>query len=195
MCSSGKTARDEVLAGLAALGPGVTGAVELLGQVRDLAGFADQIQGELARLTAALDAADGAAEAGYSSTAAFLRHACGRLPGRAGELVATGRALRALEATEKALIAGDISFDAAHMICRTVTEITDPHLARVAEEQMLALARFPQPAPDGPAPDPDSGQPDPDSGQPDSGSSQPDPGSGQLDPDGGPDRKWAPPVL
>jgi hypothetical protein len=66
-----------VLADLAALGPGVTDAVTLLGQVRDLAGFADQIQGELARLTAALDAADGAAEAGYSSTAAFLRHAGG----------------------------------------------------------------------------------------------------------------------
>ena len=73
-----------MLADLATFGPGVTDAVTLLGQVRDLAGFADQIQGELARLTAAVDAVDGASEAGYSSTAAFLRHACGRLPGRAG---------------------------------------------------------------------------------------------------------------
>src|SRR5271166_5628517 len=111
MCSPGMTARDEVLAGLAALGPGTTDAVTLLGQVRDLAGFIDRAQGELARLTGALDAVDGAAEAGYSSTAAFLRHACSRSAGRAGELVATGRALRALEATEKALISGAISFD------------------------------------------------------------------------------------
>ena len=162
MCSPGRTARDEVLADLATLGPGVTDAVTLLGQVRDLAGFIDRAQGELARLAAALDAADGASEAGYSSTAAFLRHACGRLPGRAGELVATGRALRALAATEKALIAGDISFDAAHMICRTATEITDPALAQVAEEQMLALARFPEPEPEGQPAGPD-GQPDPDS--------------------------------
>ena len=73
-----------MLAGLAALGPGTVDAVELLGQVRDLAGFIDRAQGELARLTGVLDAADGAAEAGYSSTAAFLRHACGRSAGRAG---------------------------------------------------------------------------------------------------------------
>src|SRR5450755_3595138 len=183
MCSPGMTARGEVLAGLAALGPGLTDVVDLLGQVRDLAGFADQIQGELARLTGALDAVDGAAEAGYSSTAAFLRHACGRLPGRAGELVATGQALRALAATEKALIAGQISFDAAHMICRTATEIADPALAQVAEEQMLALARFPEPEPEGQAAGPD-GQPDsgqPDSGQPDSPGPSPSP--------------WAAPVL
>jgi hypothetical protein len=192
-----------VLAALAALGPGVTGAVELLGQVHDLAGFADQIQGELARLAAALDAADGASEAGYSSTAAFLRHACGRLPGRAGELVATGRALRALAATGKALIAGQISFDAAHMICRTATEIADPGLARVAEEQMLALARFPEPEPEGPAAgpgtEPDSSQPDsgqPDDGQPDADGTDPGPGKTPGQPAGpGPGRGWAPPVL
>jgi hypothetical protein len=173
-----------VLAGLATLGPGVTDAVTLLGQVHDLAGFAGQIQGELARLTAALDAADGASEAGYSSTAAFLRHACGRLPGRAGELVAVGRALRALAATEKALIAGQISFDAAHMICRTATEIADPGLARVAEEQMLALARFPEP--EGQAAGPDS-QPDPDGTGPDADEA---PG-----PAAGPGLGWAAPVL
>ncbi|MGA2828903.1 MAG: DUF222 domain-containing protein, partial [Streptosporangiaceae bacterium] len=207
MCSPGKTARDEMLADLAALGPGVTDAVTLLGQVRDLAGFAGQIQGELARLTAALDAADGASEAGYSSTAAFLRHACGRLPGRAGELVATGRALRALAATGKALIAGQISFDAAHMICRTATEIADPALARVAEEQMLALARFPDPEPEGPAagpgtePDssqPDSGQPDngqPDNGQPDADGTDPGPGEAPGQPAGPGPGRWAPPVL
>ena len=80
-----------MLAGLAALGPGTTDAVELLGRVHDLAGFIDRAQGELARLTGVLDAMDGAAEAGYSSTAAFLRHACGRLPDRAGELVGYGQ--------------------------------------------------------------------------------------------------------
>jgi hypothetical protein len=184
MCSPRRIARDEVLADLATFGPGVTDAVTLLGQVRDLAGFADQIQGELARLTAAVDAVDGASEAGYSSTAAFLRHACGRLPGRAGELVAVGRALRALAATEAALIAGDISFDAAHMICRTATEIADPGLARVAEEQMLALARFPEP--EGQAAGPDS-QPDPDGTGPDADEA---PG-----PAAGPGLGWAAPVL
>ena len=150
MCSPGMTARDEVLAGLATLGPGVTDAVTLLGQVRDLAGFIDRAQGELARLAAALDAVDGAAEAGYFSTAAFLRHGCGRSAGRAGELVATGRALRALAATGKALMAGEISFDAAHVICRAAAQIPDPAMAQAAEEQMLAFARIHSvPGPDG----------------------------------------------
>ena len=113
MCSPGVTARGRVLAELAALGPapadagrpGGVEAVGLLSQVRDLAAFADQVTGELARLAAALDAVDGAAEAGYSSVAGFLRHGCGRSPGRAGELVAAGRALQRLAATGKALMA------------------------------------------------------------------------------------------
>ena len=146
-----------MLAGLAALGPGTADAVELLGQVHDLAGFIDRAQGELARLTGVLDAADGAAEAGYSSTAAFLRHACGRSAGRAGELVAVGRALRALEATGKALAAGEVSFDSAHVICRAASQIPDPGMAQVAEEQMLAFARFPQPEPERPDGGPDRG--------------------------------------
>ena len=174
MCSPGRTARDEVLADLATLGPGVTDAVELLSQVRDLAGFIDRAQGELARLTGALDAVDGASEAGYSSTAAFLRHACGRSVGRAGELVATGRALRALEATGKALMAGQISFDSAHVICRTATQIPDPAMAAVAEEQLLAFGRFPEPERTG-TPDRMAAQPDPDGTDPgpDEAASQP----------------------
>ncbi len=91
MCSPGVSARDWVLAELAGLGPGTADPLTLLDQVRDLAGFIDRAQGELARLTGALDAVGGAAEAGYSSTAAFLPHGCGRSPGRAGELAATGR--------------------------------------------------------------------------------------------------------
>src|SRR5450755_2990085 len=178
MCSPGKTARDEVLADLAALGPGVTDPVALLGQVHDLAGFIDRAQGELARLTSALDAVNGAAEAGYSSTAAFLRHACGRLPGRAAELVATGRALRTLEATGKALAAGELSFDAAHVICRTATEIPDPAMAQVAEEQLLAFGRFPAAEPQ--AAGPDGGQAEPDSRGPGLGWAAPVLGPGQL---------------
>jgi Domain of unknown function (DUF222) len=62
MCSPGVTARDRVLAELVALGPspadvcrpGGVEAVELLGQVRDLAAFADQVTGELARQVLAL---------------------------------------------------------------------------------------------------------------------------------------------
>ncbi len=200
MCSPGMTVRDRVLADLAGLGPGVTGTVTLLGVVRDLAVFADQVQGELARLAGVLDAVDGAAEAGYSSTAAFLRHGCGRSAGRAGELVATGRALRALQATGQALMAGQISFDAAHVICRAAAQIPDPAMAQVAEEQMLAFARTrppesvppspaddqprPAPAPDAePATDPDAG---PDA-NPDAGpDANPDAGP-DANPDAGPD--------
>ena len=131
----------------------------LLGQVRDLAGFIDRAQGELARLVAAVDAADGAAAAGYTSTAAFLRHGCGRSAGRAGELVATGRALRALEATGKALMAGELSFDSAHLICRTATQIPDPAMARVAEQQLLAFARIREPQEPAPGPDGERAEP------------------------------------
>jgi hypothetical protein len=153
MCSPSETARDRVLAELAALGPspadacrpGGVEAVELLGQVRDLAAFADQVTGALARLAAALDAVDGAAEAGYSSVAGFLRHGCGRSPGRAGELVAAGRALRRLAATGKALMAGELSFDAAHVICRTAGQIEDDATALVMEELLLAAARNQRP--------------------------------------------------
>ncbi len=167
MCSPGVTARDEVLAGLAAIGPGAD-AVSLLGQVRDLARFIDRAQGQLARLAATADAIDGASEAGYSSVAAFLRHGCGRSAARAGELVAAGRALRSLEATEKALTAGEISFDAAHVICRTAAQIPDAAMAQLAEEQMLAFARAPSPegpTVDGPAAntDPDGDRPEQDS--------------------------------
>ena len=199
MCSPGMTARDEVLAALAAIGPGVTDPVTILDQVHDLARFADQVQGELARLTGALDAVDGAAEAGYSSTAAFLRHACGRLPSRAAELVASGRALRALEATGKALIGGDISFDSAAVICRAATQIPDPAMARIAEEQMLAFARTPGPQDPtaGPEARPDGGQPEPEG--PDGG--QPEPNGTGPGPDGTPGQPtslglgWVAPVL
>ena len=137
--------RDRVLAELADLGPGTADALALLGEIRDLAGFIDRAQGELARLTGVLDAAGGAAEAGYSSTAAFLRHGCGRSPGRAGELVAAGRGLRRLEATGTALTAGQISFDAAHAICRAAGQL-DGAAAAAVEEQLLAFARS-QPPP------------------------------------------------
>ena len=146
MCSPGMSVRDRVLAELAGLGPGTADALALLGEIRDLARFIDRAQGELARLTGVLDAAGGAAEAGYSSTAAFLRHGCGRSPGRAGELVATGRALRRLEATGKALTAGEISFDSAHAICRAAGQLGDGAAAAAVEEQLLAFAR-PQPPP------------------------------------------------
>ncbi len=146
MCSLGMSVRDRVLAELAGLGPETADALALLGEIRDLASFIDRAQGELARLTGVLDAAGGAAEAGYSSAAAFLRHGCGRSPGRAGELVATGRALRRLEATGRALTAGEISFDSAHAICRAAGQLGDGAAAAAVEEQLLAFAR-PQPPP------------------------------------------------
>src|SRR6202012_4529533 len=102
------------------------------------------------------------AEAGYSSAAAFFRHACGRAPGRArelvaggpgpaprgatgqagpgaraGERVAVGRALPRLDATGQAVRGGDVSYDAAHVICRTTAQIAAGDLAAAAEREML----------------------------------------------------------
>jgi uncharacterized protein DUF222 len=152
MVSNREIAQDRVLAELAALGPdlaelsprsapGSIDKLELMAQIREVACFVDRAQGQLARLIGVLDAVSGASEAGYSSAVAFLRHACGRAPVRAGELVATGRALRTLKATGQALINGGISFDAAHVICRAIVQIADPALAEAAERQMLAYAR------------------------------------------------------
>ncbi len=189
MCSPGVSARDRVLAELAGLGPraadafrpGAADPVSLLGALRDLAVFADQVNGELARLAGVLDAVEGAGEAGYKSVAGFLRHACGRSPGRAGELVAAGRALRRLEATGQASMAGEISFDAAHVICRALAQISDEALVIAAEQQMLAYARSSSSAPPGPAqmddgPGHGHGR---EHGQP--GDGQPSTGSGQED--------------
>jgi Domain of unknown function (DUF222) len=140
MCSPGVTARDQVLAELAALDPGSGDALGLLGQVRQAAAFTDQVLGQLARLAGLVDATGAYAEAGYTSAAAFLRHGCGRSAARAGELVATGRALHRLDATRQALSAGEISFDATHVIGRAVSQIDDDTLATAAERQLLDAA-------------------------------------------------------
>jgi hypothetical protein len=147
MISTDLAPRAQVLADLATLGTGTSGAVSLLGQARDLATFADQVQGELARLAGIIDASGAYIEAGYTSVAAFLRHACGRSPARAGELLATGRALRRLVATGRALAAGQVSFDAAHVISRTTAQIGDEALAAGAEAQLLAAATAGLPGP------------------------------------------------
>ena len=140
MCSPGVSARDRVLAELATLGPAAGDALALLTQVRELATFADQVQGQLARLAGMVDRSNAYAEAGYSSAAAFLRHGCGRAPAHAGELVALGRALPRLPATGQAVATGTISFDAAHVIGRATTQIDDDDLAAAAEQEMLAAA-------------------------------------------------------
>jgi Domain of unknown function (DUF222) len=77
----------------------------------------------------------------------FLRPACGRSPARAGELLATGRALRRLVATGRALAAGQVSFDAAHVISRTTAQIDDEALAAGTEAQLLAAATAGLPGP------------------------------------------------
>ena len=146
MCSPGVSARDRVLAQLAILGPATGDALNLLTQVRELATFADQVQGELARLTGLVDRSHAYAEAGYSSAAAFLRHGCGRSPGRAGELVALGRALPRLAATGQAVADGTVSFDAAHVIGRATAQISDDDLAAAAEQELLAAATATTPA-------------------------------------------------
>ena len=140
MFSDGVTVRDRVLAELAALGPADGDALGLLTQVRQVAVFADQVLGELARLAGIVDRTGAYAEAGYSSAAAFLRHGCGRSAGRAGELVALGRALPQLAATGRAVAAGHISFDAAHVISRAAGQINDEAVAAAAEQEMLTAA-------------------------------------------------------
>jgi hypothetical protein len=140
MGSADVTARDQVLAELATPGPVPSDALSLLAQARELARFADQVHGALARLIGLIDATGAYTQAGYGSAAAFARHACGQAHARAGELVATGRALRQLEATRQALAAGRVSFDAAHVICRAVGQISDQTLAAAAEQQMLTAA-------------------------------------------------------
>ena len=140
MDSNRAVARDRVLADLAALGPVPGDGLGLLVQVRQVAVFADQVLGQLARLAGLVDSTGAFTAAGYSSAAAFLRHGCGRSLGRAGELVATGRALARLRATAQALDQGQVSFDAAHVISQATAQIDDDALAAAAEQQMLTAA-------------------------------------------------------
>ena len=135
MCLPEQSARDAALAELARLDPAALDAASLMGQITDLATFISQAQGQLSRLTATLDAAGGAAEAGHKSASAFLRTQCGLAPGRAAAVVATARGLRELEATGKALDAGVISFDQAHIIVRATADLGEA--AGQAEEVLL----------------------------------------------------------
>jgi hypothetical protein len=151
MGSTDVIARVQVLAELATLGTGTNDAVSLLSQTRDLATFADQVQGELARLAGIVDASGAYAEVGYTSAAAFLRYGCGRSAVHAGELVATGRARPRLRATAQALAEGRVSFDAAHVISRATTQIEDDTLAAAAEQQLLTAATTGEPEPSSPA--------------------------------------------
>ena len=136
MCLPEQSARDAALAELAALDPTALDAAGLMGQIGDLAAFISQAQAQLARLTGALDATGGAADAGHKSAAAFLRTRCGLTAGHAAEITATGRALRDLTATEKALHAGEISFDQAHIVSRTMAGL-DAGKAGPAEQILL----------------------------------------------------------
>lgn len=136
MCLPEQSARDATLAELAALDPTALDAAGLMGQISDLAVFISQAQAQLARLTGALDATGGASAAGHKSAAAFLRTRCGLTAGHAAEITATGRALRELTATEKALQAGEISFDQAHIISRTAASL-DGDKAGPVEQVLL----------------------------------------------------------
>ena len=134
MCLPEQSARDAALAELARLDPAALDAACLMDQIGDLARFISQAQGQLSRLTATLDATGGAAEAGHKSASAFLRTRCGLAPGRAAGVVATARGLRDLEATEKALDAGTISFDQAQVIVRVAGDLGE---ASAQAEQVL----------------------------------------------------------
>ncbi len=135
MCLPEQSARDAALAELARLDPASLDAASLMGQITDLATFISQAQGQLSRLTATLDITGGAAEAGHKSASAFLRTRCGLAPGRAAAVVGTARGLRDLEATEKALHAGTVSFDQAQIIVQTTTGLGDA--AGQAEQVLL----------------------------------------------------------
>jgi hypothetical protein len=135
MCLPEQSARDAALAELARLDPAALDAACLMDQIGDLARFISQAQGQLSRLTATLDATGGAAEAGHKSASAFLRTRCGLAPGRAAGVVATARGLQDLEATEKALQAGAISFDQAQVIVRVAGDLGEA--AALAEQVLL----------------------------------------------------------
>ena len=125
------------LAELARVDPAALDAASLMGQITDLATFISQAQGQLSRLTATLDATGGAAEAGHTSASAFLRARCGLAPGRAAAVVATARGLRELEATDKALHAGEVSFDQAQIIVRATAGLSDGAAAVTVERVLL----------------------------------------------------------
>ena len=135
MCLPEQSARDAALAELARLDPTALDAAALMGQITDLATFISQAQGQLTRLTATLDTTGGAAEAGHKSASAFLRTQCGLAPGRAAAVVATSRGLRELEATEKALHTGVISFDQAQIIVQAATGLGEA--TGLAEQVLL----------------------------------------------------------
>ena len=125
-----------MLAKLAALDPTALDAAGLMGEISELTAFIGRAQAQLARLAGALDTAGGAAHGGHKSAAAFLRTRCGLTAGHAAEITVTGRALRDLAATEKALHAGDISFDQAQIVARTVASL-DADRAGQAEQILL----------------------------------------------------------
>ena len=135
MCLPEQSARDAALAELARLDPAALDAASLMAQITDLTTFISQAQGQLARLTGTLDTTGGAAEAGHKSASAFLRARCGLAPGRAAAVVATARGLRDLEATEKAVHAGQISFDQAQVIIQAATGLGEA--AGLAERVLL----------------------------------------------------------
>ena len=136
MCLPEQSARDAVLAELAAADPTALDAAGLMGEISELTAFISQAQAQLARLAGALDTAGGAAHGGHKSAAAFLRTRCGLTAGHAAQVIATGRALCDLTATEQALRAGEITFDQAHIVARTVAGL-DADRAGQAEQVLL----------------------------------------------------------
>jgi Domain of unknown function (DUF222) len=136
MCLPEQSPRDAALAELARLDPTALDAARLMGQISELASFISQAQAQLTRLAGALDASGGAEETGHTSAAAFLRNRCGLTAGHAGQVITTARELCHLDATEKALHTGEISFDQAHLITRAISHL-DEDKAPLAERILL----------------------------------------------------------
>ncbi len=78
---------------------------------------------------------------------AFLRTRCGLAPGRAAAVVAAARGLAGLEATEKALQAGEVSFDQAQVIVQTAAGLGDAagRAERVLLDQCAGAGHGPVP--------------------------------------------------
>jgi hypothetical protein len=81
----------------------------------------DRLEAECLRRLARFDAAGGAMVEGARSTRAWLRHRCRMAPGAASERVRVARRLEGtLSETRAAFAAGDIGYDHARVIARTV---------------------------------------------------------------------------
>src|SRR5262245_9827149 len=129
---------------LAAADPALHPPTALAGQVVELRGLIDGLEGVWSRLVATLDGS-GTTEGG---TSAFLRSSCRLAPAAARARVVLARRLTGRPATDAALTAGEISVDHARVVTHALEELAavDSTMASDAEAPLLAAARELDPA-------------------------------------------------